>query len=335
MSEPAEISIVIPIYNEASCLPELDRRLRAALLGCGHPWEVIFVNDGSRDASLAIMNDLRASDQRIKIIDFSRNFGHQLAISAGLGHARGRAVIVMDGDLQDPPEGIPELLARWHQGYEVVYAVRKDRKEGIFKRMAYRSFYRILGYASMTEIPLDSGDFSLMDRSVVDVLVGLPERNRFVRGLRAWVGFRQTSWEYERDARFAGAPKYRIRTLLSLALDGIFAFSEAPLRILTVAGLLTTGTATLLGGWTLIKRAVGYEVVPGFATLAILVLFFGGVQLLTMGILGEYVGRIFTEVKGRPQYIVREFVGFASDAKRTGDSSDAHADVSRSSERGS
>ncbi len=311
MNERPDLSLVIPIYNEEPGLPELERRLRATLGETGLAWEAIFVNDGSRDGSLSVLKDLRAKDERIKIIDFSRNFGHQLAISAGIDHARGRATVVMDGDLQDPPEVIPDLIARWREGFEVVYAVRANRKEGLVKRLAYRVFYRLLKRISNTEIPLDSGDFSLMDARVVERLRELPERNRFVRGLRAWVGFRQTSYTYDREARFAGDPKYGFSRLSQLALDGLFAFSEAPLRLATLTGLVVTLGATLLAAWTLFKRVIQYEVVPGFATIAILVLFFGGVQLVTIGILGEYIARIYTEVKGRPPYVIRELDGLA------------------------
>jgi dolichol-phosphate mannosyltransferase len=313
-----DLSIVIPIYNEEEGLPELDRRLREALAPTGLDYEILFVNDGSQDGSLALLRKLRDGDPRIKLIDFSRNFGHQLAISAGIDHAGGRAVIVMDGDLQDPPEVLPGLVERWREGYEVVYAVRKQRKEGAAKRVAYAAFYRLLQRLSDTEIPLDSGDFSLLDRRVVDMLVSLPERNRFVRGLRAWVGFRQTSYEYEREARFAGEPKYDLRRLSGLALDGILAFSRAPLRLATILGLSISGIGAVLATWTLIKRLVGYEVVPGFATLAILVLFFGGVQLVTIGILGEYIARIYTEVKARPRYVIRELEGVEPSSERHG-----------------
>lgn len=318
MSARPELSIVIPVYDEEAGLRELDERLRASLAPLELDYEILFVNDGSRDGSLSVLRDLRAKDDRLKIIDFSRNFGHQIAISAGLDHARGAAVIVMDGDLQDPPEILPDLVARWREGYEVVYAVREKRKEGVLKRAAYAVFYRLLQRISDTEIPLDSGDFSLMDRRVVDMLVQLPERNRFVRGLRAWVGFRQTSFAYERDARFAGDPKYDFGRLLRLALDGVFAFSHAPLRLATLVGLGITGVGGALAVWIFVKRVIQYEVVPGFATVAILVLFFGGVQLVTIGILGEYIARIYTEVKGRPRYVIRELDGLAASHERHG-----------------
>lgn len=311
MSEAPELSVVIPIYGEEETLPELDRRLRAALEPLGLRYEVVLVNDGSRDGSLGVMERLRAADPRICIVDLSRNFGHQLAITAGIDHARGRAVIVMDGDLQDPPEVLPELIARWKQGYEVVYAVRRTRREGAALQLAYRTFYRIVRRLSEIDLPLDSGDFSLIDRRVVDVLVQLPERNRYVRGLRSWIGFRQIGYEYDRPSRYAGEAKYTMRRLLRLAFDGIISFSDVPLRFATNLGIGITLVAALLAIWTLGKRLLGIGVVPGFATIALLVLFFGGVQLLALGILGEYVGRIYTEVKGRPRYVVRAVHGLA------------------------
>jgi dolichol-phosphate mannosyltransferase len=318
VSDAPLLSVVIPIYNEQENLPELGRRLKVALEGLGEAWEVVFVNDGSRDGSSELLKKLRAEDPRMKRIEFSRNFGHQVAVSAGLDHARGRAVVVMDGDLQDPPEVIPRLVARWREGYEVVYAVRRKRKEGAAKRAAYALFYRLLQRIADIEIPLDSGDFSLVDRKVVDMLVAMPERNRYVRGLRAWIGFRQTGLEYERDARFAGEAKYTLRGLLRLARDGVFAFSEAPLHVAMNVGLAITVLSSVLAIWTLVKRILLYEVVPGFATLALLVLFFGGVQLITIGILGEYVARIYTEVKGRPRYVIRELDGLEPSAARHG-----------------
>lgn len=311
MGEAPEISVVIPIYGEEETLPELDRRLRAALEPLGLRYEVVLVNDGSRDGSLAVMERLRAADSRICIVDLSRNFGHQIAITAGIDHARGRAVILMDGDLQDPPEVLPELIARWKQGFDVVYAVRRTRREGALKQLAYKAFYRTMRRLSEIDLPLDSGDFSLIDRRVVDVLVQLPERNRYVRGLRSWIGFRQTGYEYDRPSRYAGEAKYTIWRLLRLAFDGIVAFSDLPLRLATSFGVAITGLAASLAIWTLAKRLLGIGVVPGFATITLLVLFFGGVQLLALGILGEYVGRIYTEVKGRPRYVVRAVHGLA------------------------
>ena len=304
-----DLSLVIPIYNEEENLKELVRRIHDALQPSSMDYEVLFVNDGSSDGSLAAMRKFRQADPRIKIVDLSRNFGHQVALSAGLDHAAGCAVVVMDGDLQDPPELIPTLVERWQEGYEVVYTVRNQRKEGLAKRFAYATFYRLLQRITDIDIPLDSGDFCLMDRRAVDLLVRLPERNRFLRGLRSWLGFRQVAVEYDRPARFAGEPKYTAAQLVTLAANGIFSFSEAPLRLTRNAGLVITIGSALIAAWTLFKRLILYEVVPGFATLAILVLFFGGVQLITVGILGEYIARIYSEVKGRPLYIVKATEG--------------------------
>jgi dolichol-phosphate mannosyltransferase len=314
-----DLSVVVPVCNEAPALEELHRRLASALDALEIRFEVIFVNDGSTDESLAILSEVHTRDPRFKIVDFSRNFGQQLAVTAGIDHATGKAVVVMDGDLQDPPEILPKLIERWKEGYEVVYAVRRRSVEEPFlKRVAYASFYRLLRRIAEVEIPLDSGDFALMDRRVVDMLRSMPERNRYVRGLRAWVGFRQIGVEYERASRSAGETKYNWRGLLRLAYDGIFSFSEAPLRLTRDIGFIITLFAGLLGLWTLVKRLLLYEVVPGFATLAILVLFFGGVQLLTVGVLGEYIARIYTEVKARPRYVLRELRGVEPTRERYG-----------------
>jgi polyisoprenyl-phosphate glycosyltransferase len=229
-------SIVIPIYNEHEIIPELHRRVKSVIDHLDDQTEVILVDDGSRDDTFLQVTELNRSDPRFKVLRFSRNFGHQVAISAGLAHATGDAVILMDGDLQDPPEILPQFIAKWKEGFDVVYAIRKKRKENIFKRMAYASFYRLMKKLSYLEIPLDSGDFCLMDKRVAKVVNAFPERNRFVRGLRTWAGFRQTGLEYERDARFAGEPKYTFGKLVRLAYDGIFSFSTAPLRLAVYAG---------------------------------------------------------------------------------------------------
>lgn len=308
--------MVVPVYNEERSLPELTSRLREVLESSSVRFEIVLINDGSTDRSLETLRKLRTQDPRIKLIDLSRNFGHQVAVSAGLDHATGRAVIVMDADLQDPPEVLPELIERWNEGYEVVYVVRRRRKETLLKRFAYYFFYRLLQRLTSIELPVDAGDFSLMDRRVVDLLVALPERNRYVRGLRAWVGFHQIGVEYERAPRFAGETKYNFSQLFKLAYDGIFSLSDAPIRVARNFGLAVTAGAALLALWTLFKRLIYYEVVPGFATVTILVLFLGGVQLLTVGLLGEYIARIYAEVKGRPLYVVRELEGLEPAAER-------------------
>lgn len=309
--DPGRVSVVIPIYNEEETLPELKRRLSGTLEALADDWEVIFVNDGSQDGSLELLRRYAREHPGVKFIDFSRNFGHQAALYAGMCRSSGDAVILMDGDLQDPPEVIPDLLALWREGNDVVFAVRKKRKEGFLKKLAYRTYYKLLRSVSYVPIPLDSGDFSLMDRRVVDIVCGLPERNKFLRGLRAWAGFRQASYEYERDARYAGETKYTLTKLMRLALDGLLAYSFIPLRLAYLAGAFVSLGSFLLAAVYIIQRLFGEATIPqGFTTLAVLVLFLGGVQLLCIGVLGEYLGRIYEEVKGRPHYLEREVANF-------------------------
>ena len=260
------LSVVIPLFNEEENVVALWDRLRAVLESLGSPFEVLFVDDGSRDATPHMVDGLHAEDERVVVIHLSRNFGHQAAISAGLEHALGQAVVVMDGDLQDPPELIPELLGLWRGGYEVIYAVRRSRQEGIFKRLGYRAFYRLLGLISDLEIPLDSGDFCLMDRRVVDILNRLPERCRFVRGLRSFLGFRQVGLDYDRPAREAGRPKYTLRKLSALAIDGLVSFSSAPLRLVTYLGLVAAGLALVLTVWVLNDAIYHRSAPPGWAS---------------------------------------------------------------------
>ncbi|MEM1128014.1 MAG: glycosyltransferase family 2 protein [Bacteroidota bacterium] len=307
------ISVVLPCYNEAPILDELYERLTAAASAWGHPYEVVVVDDGSAAPTWTKLQALHAADPRWRIVRFTRNFGHQAAVSAGLFHARGEAVIVMDADLQDPPEELHRFIETWQEGYEVVYAIRQHRKEGWIKRAAYYLFYRLIARLSRTELPLDSGDFCLMDRRVVDQINAMPEQHRFVRGMRAWVGFRQRGVAYERQARAGGRSKYRLSDLLRLALDGIFSFSTTPLRLATYLGFLVSSVAFVGVIFTLAQRlfvdwfaSIGLAPVPGFATIVISILFIGGVQLITLGIIGEYIGRIYTEVKRRPLWVVHE-----------------------------
>ncbi|MEX2375117.1 MAG: glycosyltransferase family 2 protein [Dehalococcoidia bacterium] len=305
------VSIGIPIYNEEDTIPELGRRLREMIDSLGAAAEVILVNDGSADHSLDLLRDLAGADPRFKVVDFSRNFGHQAALYAAMRRSSGDAVILMDGDLQDPPEVVPRLLEKWSEGYEVVYAVRRKRKEGILKRAAYSIYYRLLKSVAYVPIPVDSGDFSLMDRRIVDLVCGMPERNKFLRGLRAWAGFSQTSVEYERDARYAGQTKYSLPKLMRLALDGLISYSFIPLRLAYVAGTVVSLGSFGLAAVYFFQRLFSDQVIPrGFTTLAVLVLFLGGVQLLTIGVVGEYLGRIYDEVKKRPEYVERETIGF-------------------------
>lgn len=303
-------SIITPVYNEEKILPELYRRINGIMEKVGATYEVILVDDGSKDKSLEIMKGLYQMDHRVKVISFSRNFGQQTAITAGINFAQGEAAIILDADLQDPPELIGKMIEKWKEGYEVIYAVRKRRKENLFKRTAYTLFYRLLKRLSPIDIPLDAGDFSLIDRKVIKCLNSLHEKNRFVRGIRSWVGFKQIGLEYERDQRYSGEPKYTFSKLLKLASDGIFSFSFVPLRITLFAGLvlLTIGLISLL--YTFIDGIFSPHLPSlGFILLSI-VLFLGGIQLIGIGVVGEYLGRVYDEVKGRPLYITKEMVGF-------------------------
>ncbi|HXU00562.1 MAG TPA: glycosyltransferase family 2 protein [Polyangia bacterium] len=303
------LSLVLPIYNEEATIPELDRRLRGFFAdvgsGVGESWEVIFVNDGSKDRSLALLRDLATLEPRYKILSLSRNFGHQMAITAGLDRANGEAVVVMDADLQDPPEVVRQMVARWREGFDVVFGVRSRRHgETAFKKMTAAVFYRVLrAMLGDASIPVDAGDFRLMSRAVVLTLRALRERHRFVRGLVWWVGFRQTAVAYERPARFAGETKWPLRRMLRFAVDGITSFSTVPLRMATWLGVLA-GLVALGGvGWALYSKFFG-GVVRGWTTIMILVGLGSSAQLLMTGILGEYVGRIYEEVKRRPLYVV-------------------------------
>ena len=303
------LSLVLPIFNEEAIIPELDRRLRAFLndvgSGVGEAWEVIFVNDGSKDRSLALLKELAAAEPRYKVLSLSRNFGHKMAITAGLDRAGGEAVVVMDADLQDPPEVVRQMVARWREGFDVVFGVRSRRHgETVFKKLTAAIFYRLLrGMLGDVSIPIDAGDFRLMSRPVVLTLRALRERHRFVRGLVWWVGFRQTAVSYERPARFAGETKWPLRRMLHFAVDGITSFSTVPLRMATWLGVLA-GVVALGGvGWALYSKFFG-GVVRGWTTIMILVGLGSSAQLLMTGILGEYVGRIYEEVKRRPLYVV-------------------------------
>ncbi len=305
--ELPEISVVVPLFNEEESVNELHRRLDLALRSLATSYEIVFVNDGSRDATAALIDDLRELDPHLAVVDLSRNFGHQAAVSAGVDHARGQAVMVLDGDLQDPPEVIPQFVERWREGYHVVYAVRRHRKEGPLKRLGYHGFYRILNAISDLEIPLDSGDFCLMDRQVVDVLKQLPETMRFVRGLRSFAGFRQVGLAYEREARQAGQAKYTFRSLAGLAVDGLISFSSYPLRAVTYLGFGTIGIAIALLFWVLWDAFYKRSAPQGWASTVVVVLFMGSIQLISLGIIGEYIRLIFLEAKRRPTYIVGEY----------------------------
>jgi dolichol-phosphate mannosyltransferase len=306
----AQLSIVIPIYNEAMLVDQLADRLRGALVAPDIDWEAVVVDDGSADGSFEALCEYHRRDPRFKIIRLARNFGHQTAITAGLEHASGDAVVVMDGDLQDPPELLPQLVAKWREGWDVVYTVRRSRKESWAKRVAYRMFYRLLRALARLDIPLDSGDFCLMDRRVLDVVISMRERSRFVRGLRTWAGFRQTSLPFDRDSRAGGDSKYTTRKLVHLALDGLVGFSYAPLRLGTLLGIMAATVSFVGIVVVLYLRLFTAWSIPGFASTSIIILFLGGIQLFTLGLIGEYVGRIYDEVRQRPLFVVRERIGF-------------------------
>ena len=305
-------SFVIPIYNEEETLAELYRRINAVMARMDGPVELILINDGSRDRSLELLRELHAQDSRICYLSFARNFGHQIAVTAGLNFSTGNIVVVMDGDLQDPPELIIDMVEQWRQGYQVVYAQRTQRrKEGWFKRLPAYMYYRILRHLADVDIPIDTGDFCLMDRCVVDVLNAMPERNRYIRGLRAWIGFKQTAVKFERDPRFAGEVKYTFRKSLSLAMNGLVSFSKVPLRLSIYLGLFAAFVSVLMAFLILYWR-IFYpsSALTGLTIVMMAVFFLGAVQLVSIGILGQYIGRIYEEVKGRPLYTLAEVVGF-------------------------
>jgi polyisoprenyl-phosphate glycosyltransferase len=305
------LSVVAPCFNEEGVLHELYRRISQVLDDAGELWELVLVNDGSRDRTPEIMRELHTQDERVKVVDFARNFGHQIAVTAGMDYAQGDAVVLIDADLQDPPELILEMLAKWREGYEVVYAIRAERKgETWFKEFTAKMFYRLIYKITDINIPMDTGDFRLMDRKVVNALKTMREKHRFMRGMSVWVGFRQTGVKYVRAERYAGETKYPLKKMLKFAMDGITSFSYFPLQLATYIGFVAALLAVLGIVITIILRLSGSHAFLGQATTLVSVLFLGGVQLICLGILGEYLGRIYDEVKGRPLYIVREALGF-------------------------
>ncbi len=305
-------SLIVPVYNEEKTLPELYRRIKGVIEQLDGQTELILVNDGSRDRSLQIIRELHQKDARVSYLSLARNFGHQIAVTAGLNFARGQVIVIMDADLQDPPELILEMVEKWRQGYQVVYAQRTQRrKEGWFKRFTAYLFYRLLKRLADVDIPTDTGDFCLMDRQVVDVLNSMPERNRYIRGLRSWVGFQQTSVLFERDPRFAGEVKYTFSKSFALAINGLVSFSKVPLRLSTYVGLLSAVVAILMAVLVLYWRlVVPHSPLTNFTIILMAIFFLGAVQLVSIGILGEYIGRIYEEVKGRPLYTLGEVGGF-------------------------
>jgi len=307
MNEKPTYTIIAPIYNEIDTIQHLYQRVSEVMESTGESWEFVMVDDGSSDGSREAILDLQAQDQRIVPLIFARNFGHQIAVTAGLDYSRGDAVVIIDADLQDPPEVILQLIEKWKEGYEVVYAVRSKREgESWFKLFTASAFYRLIRRITDVDLPMDSGDFRLLDRSVVEVLNGMREKHRFLRGMSVWVGFRQTGVEYERAERFAGETKYPLKKMLRLASDAITGFSYFPLQMATYLGFIAAGLSILAIPVVIILRLTGSHPLLGQATTLIAVLFLGGVQLISLGILGEYVGRLYDEAKDRPLYIVRE-----------------------------
>lgn len=312
------VSVVVPVFNESEVIGAFyDRATKALALLDGCSYELVFVDDGSRDDSYAQLSSFAGYDEHVRVLKFSRNFGHQIAITAGIDHARGDCVVVIDADLQDPPEFIASLVQQWRDGFDVVYAVRAEREgEGAMKLMTASAFYRLMGRVTNIQIPANVGDFRLMSRRVVEQLKLLREKDRFVRGLVSWVGFKQTGVVYKRDARFAGETKYPYRKMIKFAFDGITSFSTAPLKLATWMGYVVAVLAVLYLFNVLVYWMLG-RTVQGFATIMVAMLFLGSVQLICLGILGEYLGRVFNEVKPRPMYVIEEDLAFKPAATET------------------
>lgn len=302
-----DISVIIPAYNEEENIHMLHRRLQSVLEKITHDYEMIFVNDGSRDNSIGLIKELARRFPQVKYIDFSRNFGHQVAVTAGLDKAKGDAVVIIDADLQDPPELIAEMYEKLKEGYEVVYAKRKKRKgESLFKLWTAKIFYRLLSRITSISIPVDTGDFRIIDRKIVNILRQMPEKNKFLRGQISWIGFNQTYVEYERSERMAGATSYPFSKMLRFALDGITAFSDLPLKIVTYFGFLVSGVAFIVMLYALYSRFMTDSYEPGWTSLIISVLFIGGVQMIAIGIIGEYLSRMNNNIRDRPLYIIKD-----------------------------
>lgn len=313
------LSVIIPCYNEEDVIAHTNLELNKAL-SCIDKYELVYINDGSTDSTLSILLELQENNTNVKVLNLSRNFGHQPAVQAGLDFVRGNCIAIIDADLQDPPSLIPEMVDLWISGIDVIYAVRKKRKENFLKRMSYFIFYRALAYLSDLKIPLDSGDFCLMDKRVVDVMKQLPEKNKYLRGLRAWTGFKQQALEYERHARFSGVSKYSLKMLFSLAISGIANFSIVPLRLISFTGmflfLISFGFFFLI----LLQKLLDFQIfgvapadVPGWTSLVLLFLIFSGLHFIFLGVIGEYLGRVYQEVKSRPPYLIGSLHGFDSE----------------------
>lgn len=304
-----DLSIIVPVFNEEGNINELYRRLNVVLAKITPKYEIVFINDGSSDDSLSVLKKIRQKDIKVKILSFSRNFGHMSAIEAGLKNADGKKIVIMDADLQDPPEIIPKMYSKSLEGYKVVYGIKRKRQEGFLKRIMFKSFYRILNKISSYKMPLDAGTFSLIDSSVSKILISLPERNKYFSGLRAWTGFSQTGITYERGSRFSGKP-ISFSKLVKLALDGLVSFSYVPLRAASVLGFIFASLAFIMIILVIIGRVYFKLGLVGWASTMSSILLIGGVQLITLGIIGEYLARIYDEVKNRPQYIISEKIGF-------------------------
>ena len=304
------ISIIIPIYNEEKIISELYKRLVESLKSYDGNYEVIFVNDGSTDNAFSMLKTLCKNDINIKIIDLSRNFGHQLAITSGIDFATGDAIILMDGDLQDPPELIPKLIEKWKNGFDVVYTIKTSRKENFLKKLAFKLFYKLMQRFSSIAIPMEAGNFSLMDKKVFETLKTMKEKNRYIPGMRAWIGFKQIGIEFAREDRFAGKPQMTFSRLIKLAFDGIFSFSNIPLRFATYLGFVSAVISFLGIVYVLYSKVFTDKAISGWASTIVAILFIGGMILLTLGIIGEYIGRIYDEIKNRPMYLIKEKIGF-------------------------
>ena len=315
------ISIVVPMYFEEEVAQECYNRITAVMNSNHYNYELVFVNDGSTDRTLEILEQLAMNDNRMKVISFARNFGHQIAVTAGIDYAKGDAIVIIDADLQDPPEVIPELVNKWLEGYDVVYAKRKKRKgETWFKLLTAKYFYKFLNYMSDIDIPKDTGDFRLIDRKVAAVFRKMTEKNRFVRGMFSWIGFSQTYIEYERDERFAGETKYPFKKMIKFASDGIIAFSSKPLKLVMTLGSASVLVSIIVLLYSILTRLFGHEVQPGWASIMVAITFFSGIQLLGLGIVGQYIARIYDESKNRPIYIVKDVYNIENEEDLLGNS---------------
>lgn len=311
MKEEFLLSIIIPVYYEEAVVQACYKELRRVMFKNKWHYEFIFVNDGSKDKTLELLREIAEADINVKVIDFSRNFGHQIAVTAGIFHCMGDVAVIIDADLQDPPSVIEEMIAKWQEGFDVVYAKRKRRKgETFFKLITAKCFYRFLHYMAEIEIPMDTGDFRLMDHRVIEAFKQMPERNRFVRGMVSWVGFDQTYVEYERDERFAGQTKYPLKKMIRFATDGIISFSTKPLKMVRSLGFITILIAIGLLMYSLVSKFIMHSVVTGWTSLMVAITFFSGVQLFSIGLLGEYIARIYDESKNRPLYLIKEKINY-------------------------